>query len=124
MQLNVTIDFNDDASYELQREIIEESARQLIKEQLYNRVNGYGKTYRDSVNDYIKQIILDMVDTDFKNDVKNNVVEDISKKYIRTKQYKEIQEEFSIEGDSIIKSGLQTIISDMVGKELSRRLKG
>lgn len=124
MQLNVMIDFNDDSSYELRREIIEESARQLIKEQLYNRVNGYGKTYRDSVNDYIKQILLDMVDADFKNNVKNNVVEDISKKYIRTKQYKEIKDEFSIEGDAIIKSGLQAIISDMVGKELSRRLKG
>lgn len=123
MQLNITINFDDESSYELQREIIEESAKQLIKEQLYNRIDGYGKTYRDGVNDYIKKTLLDLVDTDFKNDVKNNVVEDISKKYLRTKQYKEIQEEFDIKGDSIIKSGLQTIISDMVNKELSRRLK-
>lgn len=124
MQLNVTIDLNDDASYELHSEIVTESARQLIKEQLYNRVDGYGKTYRDAVNEYIKKILLDMVDTDYKNDIKNNVIEDISKKYLRTKQYKEIQDEFKIEGDTLIKSGLQDIISEMVGKELNRRLKG
>ena len=124
MQLNVTIDLGDDASYELHHEIVEESARQLIKEQLYNRIDGYGKTYRDAVNDYIKKILLEMVDADFKNEIKNNVIEDISKKYLRTKQYKEIQDEFKIEGDTIIKSGLQEIISDMVGKELNRRLKG
>lgn len=124
MQLNVTVNLNDDTSYELHHEIVEESARQLIKEQLYNRIDGYGKTYRDAVNEYIKKILLDMVDANFKNDVKNNVVEDISKKYLRTKQYKEIQEEFKIEGDTLIKSGLQEIISDMVNKELNRRLKG
>lgn len=124
MLLNVTINFDEEGSCELQREIIEESARQLIKEQLYNRVNGYGKTYRDGVNDCIKKILIDMVDTDFKNDVKNNVVDEISKKYLRTKQFKEIQEDFDIKSDSIIKSGLQAIISDMVNKELSRRLKG
>ena len=124
MLLNVTINFDDEGSYELQREIIEESARQLIKEQLYNRVSGYGKTYRDGVNDYIKKILIDMVDTDFKNDVKNNVVDEISKKYLRTKQFKEIQEDFDIKSDSIIKSGLHAIISDMVNKQLSRRLKG
>jgi hypothetical protein len=124
MQLNVTVNLGDDASYELHHEIIEESARQLIKEQLYNRIDGYGKTYRDAVNEYIKKILLDIVDTDFKNDIKNNVVEDISKKYLRTKQYKEIQDEFKIDRDTIIKSGLHDIISEMVGKELNRRLKG
>lgn len=124
MKLNFTIEVDSDNENRLEQQIIKESAKQLISEQLYNRNTKYGCTYREQLMDSIKRILFESIDTDFKNEVKELVIEDISKKYIRSKQYKDIKDEFEIVGDTLIKSGMQEIISDLVNKELNRRLVG
>jgi len=48
---------------------------------------------------------------------------EFTKKYLRTKQYEEIREQFSIESDKIIKSGLKDVISEIVKSEIKNCFK-
>lgn len=119
MKINVSLDVCEDTNMtDIEYEIIKESARQMINEVLNNRYDNHGKTFREKLHNEIKTMLTESIDIDFKESVKDDVVKDISKKYVRTKQYKEIKEHFEIDTDTIIKSGLKDIISDIVKNEI------
>lgn len=125
MKLNFTVevnDYNDDVG-SIESEIISEAARQLICEVMNNRYEHPGRTFREKLKDEVKTMMLDIMDTDFKEDVKKTLADELSKKYVKSKQYKEIKEQFSIDNDSLIKSGLKDIIAELVISELKKRWK-
>jgi len=88
-----------------------------------NRYEHYGKSFKEKLQDEVKRMMLDIMDTDFKEEVKNNLVDDLTKKYVRTKQYKEVKEQFNIKSDTEIKNGLKDIIGELVGSEMKKRFK-
>ena len=125
MKLNFTVevdDYNGDVR-SIESEIIGEAARQLICEVMNNRYEHLGRTFKEKLQDEVKTMMLDVMDTDFKEDVKKTLADELSKKYVRSKQYKEIKEQFSIDNDSLIKSGLKDIIAELVVSELKNRWK-
>ena len=68
-------------------------------------------------------MLTDIMDTNFKNEVKDALVLDLEKKYIRTKQYKEVKEQFEILSETEIKAGLKDFISDIVKTEIRAKFK-
>jgi hypothetical protein len=115
------IDKNDIDNVEF--EIIQEVARQVVNEVLSNRYEHYGRTFKDKLKEEIKTMLIDIMDTDFKNEVKDTLVLDLEKKYIRTKQYKEVKEQFEILSETEIKVGLKDFISDIVKSEIRTKFK-
>lgn len=69
------------------------------------------------------EMIGNTLDDDMKNEITERVKSDISNKYIRTKQYKELKDEFDITTDKEIESGLQKIISKLVKSEMQKMFK-
>jgi len=124
MKLNYTVelDYNDNIS-DIESAIIYESAKQLINEVMNNRYEHYGKSFKEKLQEEVKRMMLDVMDTDFKEEVKNSLVDDLSKKYARTKQYKEVKEQFDIKSDTEIKNGLKDIVGELVGSEMKKRFK-
>jgi len=121
MNFSINID-NSDIDY-VESEIIKESARQVINEVLSNRYEHHGRTFKDKLKEEIKTMLTDIMDTDFKNEVKNALVLDLEKKYIRTKQYKEVKEQFEILSETETKAGLKDFISDIVKTEIRTKFK-
>jgi hypothetical protein len=68
-------------------------------------------------------MLIDIMDADFKNEVKDALVLDLEKKYIRTKQYKEVKKQFEILSETEIKAGLKNFISDIVKAEIRAKFK-
>jgi len=95
----------------------------MINEVMNNQYEHSGKTFRSKLHDEIRLMLMDIMDTDFKESIKVGVVEDLTKKYVRTKQYKEIKEEFEIDTDAIVKSGMKDLISDIVKVEIKSCFK-
>lgn len=124
MKLNFSIEIDGyDSVNGMEDKIIKAAARQMINEVMNNRYEYSGRTFREKLQSEIKVMLIDMMDTDFKEEVKNTLVEELNKKFIKTKQYKEIKSEFHIENDSVIKSGLKDIVSQLVVSELKNRWK-
>ena len=61
-----------------------------------------------------------MLDTDFKNEVKQIVCNDLTKRFNRTKEYKELKSEFDIVSDTEIKSDLTKLIGEIVQNEIKK----
>ena len=123
MKINFSMNIdNKDLDY-LETEIIQEAARQVINEVLSNRYEHYGRTFKDKLKEEIKIMLTEIMDTDFKNEVKDALVLSLEKKYIRTKQYKEVKEQFGILSDTEIKAGLKNFISDIVKAEIRNKFK-
>lgn len=123
LNFTVEVDDYDDNVGTIESQIISEAARQLIRETMNNRYEHYGKSFKENLQDEVKRLMLGIMDTDFKEEVKKTLVDELSKKYIKTKQYKEVKEQFSIENDSVIKSGLKDIVGELVVSELKNRWK-
>jgi len=123
MKINFSMNIdNKDLDY-LETEIIQEAARQVINEVLSNRYEHYGRTFKDKLKEEIKIMLTEIMDADFKNEVKDALVLSLEKKYIRTKQYKEVKEQFGILSDTEIKAGLKNFISDIVKAEIRNKFK-
>ena len=123
MKINFSMNIdNKDLDY-LETEIIQEAARQVINEVLSNRYEHYGRTFKDKLKEEIKIMLTEIMDTDFKNEVKDALVLGLEKKYIRTKQYIEVKEQFGILSDTEIKAGLKNFISDIVKAEIRNKFK-
>lgn len=124
MKINIELDVcKDDSMADIEYEIIQASARHMIDEVLNNRYEHYGKTFREKLHDEVKIMLSDSMDADFKESVKDGVIQDISKKYTKTKQYRELKEEFEIDTDAIIKSGLRDMISGIAKSEIKNVFK-
>ena len=123
MKINFSMDIdNKDLDY-LEAEIIQESAKQVINEVLSNRYEHYGRTFKDKLKEEIKIMLTEIMDADFKNEVKDALVLSLEKKYIRTKQFTEVKEQFGILSDTEIKAGLKNFISDIVKAEIRNKFK-
>jgi len=124
MKLTFTVELsNYDNPSTIEDKVVESAAKQMINEAMNNRYEKSGKTFRDKLINEVKDMLLDIMNTDFKEEVKNSLVEDLSKKYIRTKQYQEVKEQFNILSDTEIKNGLRDIVSELVGSEMKKRFK-
>jgi len=124
MKLTFTVELSDyDNPSTIEDKIVESAARQMINEVMNNRYEKSGKTFREKLINEVKIMMLDIMDTDFKEEVKDSLVDDLNKKYIKTKQYKEVKEQFDIKSDTEIKNGLKVIVSELVGSEMKKRFK-
>ena len=122
MKFNVTIELDSkDTMYDFQTELIKESARQLINEQ-YSNYDNYGKTYREKVRSEVKKTLLECMDENFKEDVKIGVINELSKRFARTKQSKMIVEEFDIQTPDK-KNILNEIVREIVKEEIKSRFR-
>lgn len=100
MKLEVAIKAWEDNEAEYLRDnIIKEAANIIINEVMRNQ-DHYGKTFREDLEATVKKIILKELGTDFKDEVKSAVAEEMSKRYLRTRQARELKEEFGICSDS------------------------
>ncbi len=126
MKLNFSVnvtDYDDDV-YTIESAIVTEAAKQLITEVMGNRYEHYGRTFKENLQNEIRNMMLEcMNDKDFKEEIKNSLVDELSKKYIKSKQYKEVKEQFNILSDTEIKKGLKDIISELVNMEIKKRFK-
>jgi len=123
MKMNFSIDIDNSDIDDVESEIIQEAAKQVINEVLSNRYEHHGRTFKDKLKDEIETMLTNIMDTDFKNEVKDALVLDLEKKYIRTKQYKEVKEQFEILSETEIKAGLKDFISDIVKAEIRAKFK-
>ena len=122
MKFNVTIELDSkDNIYDFQTELIKESAKQLINEQ-YSNYDNYGKTYREKVRSEVKKTLLECMDENFKEDVKIGVINELSKRFARTKQSKMIVEEFNIQTPDK-KNILNEIVREIVKEEIKSRFR-
>lgn len=123
MKINFSMNIDENDMEYFESEIIRESARQVINEVLSNRYEHHGRTFKDKLKEEIKTMLTDIMDTDFKSEIKEALVLDLEKKYIRTKQYKEVKEQFEILSETEIKAGLKGYISDIVKAEIRNKFK-
>ena len=122
MKFNVEIELDsNDTMYDFQTELIKESAKQLINEQ-YSNYDNYGKTYREKVRSEVKKTLLECMDENFKEDVKIGVINELSKRFARTKQSKMIVEEFNIQTPDK-KNILNEIVREIVKEEIKSRFR-
>ena len=122
MKFNVEIELDsNDTMYDFQTELIKESAKQLINEQ-YSNYDNYGKTYREKVRSEVKKTLLECMDDNFKEDVKIGVINELSKRFARTKQSKMIVEEFDIQTPDK-KNILNEIVREIVKEEIKSRFR-
>lgn len=124
MNLKVNISVDDYTNIEdIQSQIIHEAAIQMLNEVMRNQ-GHYGRSFKDKLTEaIIKMIGNTLDDDDIKNEITERVKSDISNKYVRTKQYKELKDEFDIATDKEIESGLQKIISKLVKSEMQKMFK-
>jgi translation initiation factor 2 alpha subunit (eIF-2alpha) len=126
MKLNIQVDinkFDDMADMDLETLIINSAAQQLIKEVMNNRYDHYGKTFKDLLEDKVKLLLIELMGDDFKKEVKEKVSENLTNRFVKSMQYKELKDKFGIDSDAIIKSGLKDLVADMVSTELKNRFK-
>lgn len=120
-KVNISID--DYADIEnIQNQIIHEAAIQMLNEVMRNQ-DHYGRNFKDKLTETVIKMIGNALDDDMKNEITEHVKSDIFNKYIRTKQYKELKDEFDIVTDKEIESGLQKIISKLVKSEMQKIFK-
>ena len=123
MNLKVNISIDDDTDIEdIQNQIIHEAAIQMLNEVMRNQ-DHYGRSFKDKLTETVIRMIGNTLDDDMKNEITERVKSDIANKYIRTKQYKELKDEFDIVTDKEIELGLEKIISKLVKLEMQKMFK-
>ena len=122
MNLEVNISVDDSDIENIQDQIIHKAAVQMLNEVMRNQ-DHYGRSFKDKLTETVIAIISNTLDDNMKKEITERVKSDISNKYIRTKQYKELKDEFGIATDREIESGLQKIISKLVKSEMQKMFK-
>lgn len=123
MKFNVTVEFEEyDSIHEVERKIISTVANQLFNMLVCN--NNNKKEFKDNMIDYVKVIMGDTINTpQFKKEVTEAVTQRLIKSYNQSKECKEIANSFDIKNDSEMARDLRNIISEAVGRELTKRFK-
>ena len=122
MNLEVNISVDDSDIENIQDQIIHKAAVQMLNEVMRNQ-DHYGRSFKDKLTETVIEIISNTLDDNMKKEITERVKSDISNKYIRTKLYKELKDEFGIATDREIESGLQKIISKLVKSEMQKMFK-
>lgn len=121
LKVNISVDENTDIE-DIQNQIIHKAAVQMLNEVMRNQ-DHYGRSFKDKLTETVIEIIGNTLDDNMKKEITERVKSDISNKYIRTKQYKELKDEFDIVTDKEIELGLQKIISKLVKSEMQKMFK-
>lgn len=121
LKVNISVDENTDIE-DIQNQIIHEAAIQMLNEVMRNQ-DHYGRSFKDKLTETVIKMLGNTFDDDMKNEITERVKSDIANKYIRTKQYKELKDEFGIATDKEIELGLQKIISKLVRSEMQKMFK-
>lgn len=123
MQLEMKLDiFNSSRVSDIENKVVSEAARMIVCE-IFGRRFEHKSPFREMLETEVKKIVINEIDTDFKEEVKNKVTSELSDKFMRTKQFNDIKKEYGIEPDSAIKSGLKQIIAELVREEINKKLK-
>ena len=117
MDLNLKIKIDDYDESCLKDDIISQAATQMLNEVMRNQ-DHYGRSFKEALTEEVRRIMVGTFDTDFKNEVKELVSLDLSKRFAKTAQYKELKAELGVESDTAIKTGLKEMISDIVRAEI------
>ena len=118
MNLTFTVTVNEDTDY-IKDEIIQAAANQILNEVMRNQ-DHYGRSFRDNLTDTVIEMINITLDKDTKEYISEKAKDEIINRYVRTKNYKELKNEFEIMSDKEIGNGLEEIISDIVKKEIKK----
>lgn len=121
LKVNISVDENTDIE-DIQNQIIHKAAIQMLNEVMRNQ-DHYGRSFKDKLTETVIKMLGNTLDDDMKNEITERVKSDIANKYIRTKQYKELKDEFGIANDKEIELGLQKIISKLVRSEMQKMFK-
>jgi regulator of replication initiation timing len=122
MKLNFTIEINSYDEHDLQEEIVDRASSLFISNILGS---GWDK------NDLYKQLernviekLENIMDVDFKQSVSEKVTENLVMKFEKTKQYKDLLNGQDIVTDNVIKTGLRSMVSDIVKSEIKKIFNG
>lgn len=116
MKLNFTIDI-DDIEY-LQDEIIANVSNSVLEEVL--GYNWEDSEFTKAVENKILRMMENALTTDFKKEVSEKVTENLTIKFEKTKQYKELSKGLEIENDKLIKTGLKDLVAEIVKSEMKK----
>ena len=122
MKLNFTIEIDRYDEQDIQEEIVDRASSLFISNVLGS---GWDK------NDLYKQLernvigkLENIMDVDFKQSVSEKVTENLVMKFEKTKQYKDLLNGHDIVTDNVIKTGLRSMVSDIVKSEMKKIFNG
>lgn len=121
LKFNITIDVNDyEDLYEIQNTIIDEAADKFLQ-QVFG-VWDENKSFK-ALERRIVEKMEKLLDSDFKKSVAEKVTENLTNKFEKTKQYKLLKEDKEVLSDSLIKTGLRSLVGDIVRSEMKKVFK-
>jgi hypothetical protein len=119
MKFNFTVDIDNIES--LQDEIIESVSYKFIEQVLGNEWDD--KSLYEKLEQKVLSQIADVMNMDFKNEVSKKVTENLSDRFEKTKQYKALINNEEIVSDGLMKTGLKSLVADLVKSEMKRVFK-
>jgi hypothetical protein len=122
MKLNFTVEIDKyDEVYELEEELLVKASEKFIESVLGNswdRTDLYGRLEKRVIAK-----LEEIMDVDFKSSVADKVTTNLTKKFEKTKQYKELLHGEEVITDSVIKSGLKDLVAEIVRSEMKKVFK-
>lgn len=110
--------------------IIEKAAMRIVDESRYSYKQSISEMVEEKTKSLLEQIKSDVIkqvsQSTYKaiqDKIADKLVAELSKKYERSQQYREIKKQFEIENDRDINNGMKTLISDIVKSEVKKIIK-
>ena len=106
---------------DLEYKIVDRVARLLIQD-------IFGSRYEedDGIYDMLSKKAFERIDgtftKEFRDDIAVKVSDSFNKKFVRTKQYRELKTDIGMMEDNLVKSGLKDIIEETIEQVLKRKL--
>jgi len=122
MELKFTLEIDKyDEINDLEEQLLETASEKFIQQVLGNIWNK-NDLYFQLENKVIKKL-ENIMDMDFKKEVATKVTENLTKQFEKSSQYKTLKAGEEIISDSMIKSGLKDIVSEIVKSEMKKLFK-
>lgn len=119
MNFNFTVNLdNCEDGYDIQAEILNRATDAFIEQILGDSWDDDSLSYK--LEKMIKDKVNNICNKDFKEIVCEKLAERLSDKIERTKQYKALISDAEIYHDSQIKTGLRTLIGELVKSEMKK----
>lgn len=123
-------EIDDNSVKSFMQVVIDRVAEKLLAEICGSYKTDINKMLSDKMN-YLKQtienkILRELSDDSYaviKNKISENVITEMTNRYERSHQYRDIKKQFEIENESTIKVGMKAIISDIVRAEVKKIIK-
>ena len=123
MKLNFTVEmdgYND--VDDLEERILSRASELFVEEVLGDRWDNNNNLYEKLEQKVISKLEI-IMDVDFKKSVAEKVTDNLSKKFEKSKQFKELQSNEEVVTDSAIKSGLKDLVAEIVRSEMKKVFK-